>query len=156
MKIVVQEDGDVVGVVTKRILVSQEGFPGAPARVAFSIGINGLYPARNPLLPAPIVMVGNGILTATSSRARSFIPCTAPITWSVTKDGTFASETAATDLEIAAALYATIAFPAGPGPAVWDFPAGGAFSDGDVLRIWQSGAGPDATQNYTSLTFAGD
>lgn len=155
MRIVVSST-TVLGQRVRPVISGLQGEPGAPAKVGFSVQVSGIIPALNPILTAPLILAGNGIFDPAVCYGQSFAPCTSPITWSVTLDGTFVSENVASPSEIAAALLATIAFPAGPGDAVWDFPAGGAFSDGQVLRIWQSASGPDATQNLTSLTFAGD
>ena len=137
-----------------KVVRSGSGPAGRDAKNGFIIIASGVFGARAAILPAPIILAGSVAFTALASHARSFNPCGAQTVWDLTLDGTFASETQATDLEIAAAHFATITFPAGPGAAVIAYLTGGLGVDGQALRLWQS-ATPDASQNNTSITLAG-
>jgi hypothetical protein len=136
------------------VVVGGTGSPGNDAGVSFGLAASGPYAAYAAILPAPITIVGHGKLTAAASRGRAWTPCTGSNVWTVTKNGIFANEKIATPSEIAAARFATVTFPAGAAPAVWNYPTGGDIADGDALRVWES-ATPDSTQANTSLTFAG-
>lgn len=135
-----------------RIVRLPSGPAGVPARQALAFMAPGPYAPRQ--LIVGLIMDGDGEFDATFSRARALTPCAVGAVWSATLNGTFADPDEATGPEIAAALFATITFPAGAANAAWAYPAGGAFADGDILRVWE-GATPDATQANTSVTFSG-
>lgn len=139
----------------KQIVITWDrGEPGSDAQVFFTIQVAGVYSARAALMAAPLPMKGSGRLTAAASSGQSFVKPLADTTWDITLDGTFANEAVATDPEIAEALYAQVTIAAADGLATWVYFGGGLFTDGQVLRIWQS-ATPDGQQDRTALIFAG-
>ena len=105
-------------------------------------------------LIAMAALAGAGTLTVTGSEAIAAAPAGGPVVWSVTLDGTFANPLAATGPEIAAALFATITWAAGNPIGVMAYPGGGAFTNGQVLRLWNAAA-PDGQLNNAGLTFGG-
>lgn len=138
-----------------RVIRSPSGPAGKDAKVVVGFEVNGPFTARQWIMG--LIMSGSGVFTAAASHARAFVPCQAQNIWSVTKNGTFAQPgVVATPAEIAAALFATITFPAGLGNAVWAYAGGtpGAFVDGDILDFWES-ATPDPTQANTTVIPAG-
>jgi hypothetical protein len=144
---------DLVSAGGVEVVAPPEGPRGRDARVIGGFFVNGPFAARALICAVP--MVGAGVLSAASSRAEALVPAAAPVAWSVTRNGDFADALQATDAEVAAALFATIAFPAGPGAASWTYAGGGVYADGDLLRVWEAAA-PDIDLAYATVLFAGD
>lgn len=128
---------------------------GADAKVAIGFDAPGPFTARQRIVT--LVISGSGTLTAAASHAFAESGLAGANTWDVTRGGAFADPNHATELEIAAAHFATIAFPAGaPAWAVWTYLGltPGLIADKDKIRVWES-AVPDPTQANTAVTFAG-
>jgi len=133
-----------------RVVRGGLGPPGRSATAGFGVTVRGPFNANECIAFLPAM--GAATYTAGGSKAEADVACAAEHVWRVTKGGTFADHETATDLEIAAALFATITFPAGPGAAAWTFAGDGAVVEDDKLRIWEA-AIPDATQRNTFVGF---
>ena len=134
-----------------KIIRLPSGPQGIPARqwLAFYVA-GGLTTAYG--LIAMAALAGAGTLTVAGSEAIAAVPAAGSPVWNVTLGGTFANPLVAQPAEIAANLFATITFSGAAG--VMAYPGGGAFANGQILRLWN--ASPvDSQLNNVGVTFGG-
>lgn len=132
--------------------IGPAGPQGESARAYLSVFVEGQFTPYALLFQTPLV--GAGSFDAADSSAFAAIATTGPVVRYATLDGTFANPIAATGPEITSALFATITWDADSQGAVFAYPNGGAYTDGQVMRLWEASS-TDATLDYAAHVFAG-
>lgn len=138
------------------ISIDGTGPQGPPSVPGFGGFLEGPYAPRQLIVALDIP--SGCTLDALTSMADSLNGALGATTWDITFDGTFAIPTQATTVEINAARFGSIAFPATAAnvtsTGVFTFTTGGVIPHKGKLRVWES-ATPDAVLGNTALTFSG-